>query len=220
LPSTSSTWWPPASNALADEQRMAFLAAPRSKPMRRSALDLRRQQVGAHRQLHVQQRVEAAPAQLPAQVAQAGGAGFLVEGDQLDALEAVDQLRLALADDPGERRVGHARCSVRTSGTVWVASPSADRRSRQIERGRGVHGGAARIPCMESRAADIGTLQRTAAAVSAMRAGRSGLCSTRALAASRLARVRARARTRTPYRWTAQGGRGALGSSTGDAGPR
>ena len=30
---------------------------------------------------------------------------------------------------------GQARRSVRTSGTTWLASPKADRRSRQIERG-------------------------------------------------------------------------------------
>ena len=40
---------------------------------------------------------------------------------------------------------GQARCKVRTSGTTWVTSPSADRRSRQIESGGSVRGGEDRL---------------------------------------------------------------------------
>ena len=32
------------------------------------------------------------------------------------------------SDDPGEPRIGHARCKVRTTGSTWQVSPMADRR--------------------------------------------------------------------------------------------
>ena len=67
-------------------------------------------QARAKGQLHVEQQVEAAPAQLRAQAKQFPKGGPLIEGDKLDSRsDFAHQLGFDLADDPGEPRFGPRR---------------------------------------------------------------------------------------------------------------
>jgi hypothetical protein len=62
-------------------------------------------------------------------------AAVLVHRDELDAGQVADQACFELADDPVIRHEGSDSCSLRTSGTTCVTSPSADKRRRQSEPG-------------------------------------------------------------------------------------
>src|SRR5690606_31406598 len=61
-----------------------------------------RDQIGAQRQLHQQQRIEAAATQSLAQLQHATPAAALVIRNELDAVDVADQARLELAGDPGD----------------------------------------------------------------------------------------------------------------------
>ena len=174
--------------------------------MRRSALMNADSRFARSGQLHLQQHVEAAAGQLAAQGAQAGSPAALSNTSNSTPSQAFHQPASPLPMTQVIGTCGQARRSVRTSGSTWVTSPSADRRSRQIESRRG--GGA---HLLEFTVMDAIQRQRAADSHSAMRAGRARLCSTRrGCGKSTPATVRARAAMATgrePVR--GKGGRGA-----------
>jgi hypothetical protein len=64
-----------------------------------------RQQVGAQRHLHLQQRIEAAAGQFAAQCPHAGQSGLLVVGVEGHALQPFEQPETALVDHPVQVQV-------------------------------------------------------------------------------------------------------------------
>ncbi|OPZ10160.1 MAG: hypothetical protein BWZ07_02794 [Alphaproteobacteria bacterium ADurb.BinA280] len=85
-----------------DHQAMQFLAAFGVKTNALIGLHPGGQQVGAQRQLHVQQGVEASTSQLFAELPYRIPALLFVEHDVLDVWDEVHQAMLEFADDPGD----------------------------------------------------------------------------------------------------------------------
>jgi hypothetical protein len=78
---------------------------PRAGPVPAEAkrgVDQFAEQVGPGSYLHVQQYIEAAVMELPAQVIHGAPAATLVEFDEFDIIEAVEQTMLQFPDDPGD----------------------------------------------------------------------------------------------------------------------
>src|SRR5690606_21234405 len=90
-------------DTLVDEQAMPFTAAGVVEADAAAGAHRGRNQSRAQRQLQVQQRIEAAPGKFGAQRPPSREAGFLVVDEQFDAVETVEQLRLAATGDPGDR---------------------------------------------------------------------------------------------------------------------
>jgi hypothetical protein len=93
-------------DAFIDEQAVAFFGTPGVVADAPLGRDHRRNQVGTQRQLHLQQDVETPAGELLGQLFDAFQPGFLVEDDQLDAIQSFHQLGFAFAEDPGDAASG------------------------------------------------------------------------------------------------------------------
>src|SRR6516164_1342598 len=91
-------------DACVGEQPLQLTRARAVEPELDARRDAGRYEARAHRQLHVQQHLKAAPRELAAQRSEPGEAGALVDGDKLHPVEKPHETRLASADDPGELR--------------------------------------------------------------------------------------------------------------------
>ncbi len=92
----------PRRDALVDHQAMQVFRAGLVVADAAFGPDRGGEQVGAQRDLALQQHVEAAPRERAAQIGVDPPATRLVEYDEFDPLEVADQLRFELADDPGD----------------------------------------------------------------------------------------------------------------------
>ena len=94
--------------------------------------DHRRRETGAQGELHVQQRVETPAGEAATQAAEGRQARHVLS-NATNSMPGMwpSSLCSSLPRIQVSRGAGHSSCSVRTTGSTWQTSPSADRRSTQ-----------------------------------------------------------------------------------------
>ena len=121
------------SDATVDEQSMQIFRARGVIADAQRRADEGADRIRAQRNLHVQQRVEAARGELRAQFVERAPALALVENEELDTGQIANQFVFEFADDPGQFRVGCLRLQ-RTHDRHHMRDIAECRRAQQADR--------------------------------------------------------------------------------------